>query len=152
MSRTAVVFTTGFRERSEPHTAFLNGGDAVPLRGGSGLQFLMRLEYTIDREASANLWRVRDQGYWYEFDLAHGSELVAFHWHPRAKGTATVPHLHLGPGAGVTHQGLASAHIPTGPVSLQTVIEFAIDELDAEAQRSDWRGVLRRAGLTMQDG
>ena len=152
VSRTAVVVTTGIRQRSEPHTAFLNRGASVPLQGEGSPQFLLRFEYTIGREAFGSLWGVQPQGYWYELDLADGRELLAFHWHPHAKGAAASPHLHLGPATGITYRRLAAAHIPTGPLFLQTVLEFAIDELSVEAQRTDWREVLRRARLAMESG
>jgi len=82
----------------------------------------------------------RSSGYRCELAHADGSMILAYHWHPVGVSPVTWPHLHL---AGqVAAIPFDKAHLPTGPVTLQDVLRFAIVDLGVEPLRPDWRDVL----------
>jgi hypothetical protein len=70
--------------------------------------------------------------------------VFSYQWHPGGRSPVTWPHLHLGAGAEVGRTELASAHLPTGRVSIEEVLRLAITELGVEPLRDDWREVLER--------
>jgi hypothetical protein len=77
-----------------------------------------------------------------------GQEIVAFHWHPWEQ-TYADPHVHLSYAAGALREELQRAHIPTGYISLNSFILFAIRDFGIETQRKDYRRILeasRRPG------
>jgi hypothetical protein len=80
-------------------------------------------------------------GYYYQVGDDKGRELIAFHWHPGRRNQPEFPHLHIdgspGPVAVVKKN-----HIPTGRVSLESVVRFLIAELDVRPLRDDWDSVL----------
>jgi hypothetical protein len=78
--------------------------------------------------------------YFYSLQNEAGQEIVAFHWQPSAEHPD--PHMHLGVGAQLGRKDIARAHIPTGRISLEEVLRFAITELGANPLREDWEGVL----------
>jgi hypothetical protein len=71
-----------------------------------------------------------------------GREIVAFHWHA-GSGTAGSPHAHFRQLNDPIPMG--KCHVPTGWVSLPTVVPFLIEELAVEPLRPDWREVLANA-------
>ena len=83
--------------------------------------------------------------YRYHLSLRNGPELLPFHWHPEDFNPVKIPHLHLSAGAQVRFLALAGAHIPTGLVTLQDVLQFAIEDLGVVPLRRDWPEVLRQS-------
>ena len=56
----------------------------------------------------------------------------------------TAPHLHLGAGAEVGRRDLASAHLPTGLITLEDLFRLAITDLGVRPLRRDWSEILDR--------
>jgi hypothetical protein len=98
---------------------------------------------------------VKTTSYTYGFTqkLRDGAEveLLHFHWERERSTQNPYPlgHLHIGPGllahptpirAGDFH----NAHIPTGRVSFESVVRFAIIELGVEPLREDWESALKK--------
>ena len=71
-------------------------------------------------------------------------EYLGYHWHPDGISHETEPHLHLGPAARVGASMLATAHLPTGAISLAAVVRLAIEAFGARPLRPDWSAVLSR--------
>ena len=73
-------------------------------------------------------WRMTTRKYDYSIVKGRTAELVfGWHWHPRSRRSPiTYPHLHV-PSASM----YPTRHIPTGRVSIEDVIAFAIRELGA---------------------
>lgn len=80
---------------------------------------------------------VHSVGYSYQIHRFDGEEVVAFHWHPGRTKQVQFPHLHLEsrsdrPAISRGH------HIPSGRVSIEAVVRFAIEELGVRPLRPDW--------------
>ncbi|MBI4214029.1 MAG: hypothetical protein HY534_06950 [Chloroflexi bacterium] len=140
-----VFSTTGYERRLEPHALTLARGQNVRLQGAARLFFRAALHFG-HAQASGVLgpWKVSTAGYYYTL-LTNEEELLAFHWHPTARGEINWPHLHLGPSAQVGHASLQRAHVPTGRVALEDILRLAIDELGVQPLRDDWQQVLAQA-------
>jgi hypothetical protein len=71
------------------------------------------------------------------------TEVLLFHWHPNGKSTQQGPHLHVG-SSQLTRSAVVShkTHVPTGRVSLESVIELLISEFGVVPLRSDWQARL----------
>ncbi|MDQ3693092.1 MAG: hypothetical protein M3464_05650 [Chloroflexota bacterium] len=114
----------------------------VPLQGVSRLTFSMIHSYEFTGgQDDADSWEIATKGYSYTLSQQDGREVIAFHWHPNNRGQADFPHIHvIHPlGASIIHR---KQHIPTGRVSLESVVRFAIVELGARPVRPDWERVL----------
>jgi hypothetical protein len=72
-------------------------------------------------------WHVSTLWYRYHLTDEHGRELLAWHWHP-----ATSPHPHLHISAGPIDRRI---HVPTGRVSLESVIRLLLGDLEVPATR-----------------
>jgi len=124
----------GYHVALTPH-AFALGHDApVQLRGDSRIQIVFTLYYRIIENGDQGLpWRTIITGYFFALDDADGREIIAFHWHPDQQSHFTAPHLHFGAGAQVGYEDLHKAHVPTGHITQQDVLRFAITDLGVEA-------------------
>lgn len=120
------------------HSWTPNRGDGVALDGGFHLD--ARMKYRIVEQAHASAaerWRVTTLAYTYRL-LDQAGELWVIHWHPDGPSPDRAPHLHLGtsllaPSGIVTRK----SHIPTGRITFERVIRFAI-ECGAEPKHADW--------------
>ena len=91
-------------------------------------------------DKQADRWAARMSGYAFELQHADGPMILAYHWHPVGVSPVTWPHLHL---AGqVASVPFDKAHLPTGHVTLQAVLHFAISDLGVEPIRDDWQAIL----------
>lgn len=136
-----VLVSSGHRPHNGPYALTFGSGEAVPLRGLHDLSLAFTHRYAVVRaEAERGPWKVTTRGYIYELLHAQGQRLIAYHWHPDTRKEITWPHLHL-PGH-TTPLDLRKAHVPTGRVSVEAVLRFAIDELQVQPMRGDWRTVL----------
>lgn len=120
-------------------------GGFAPLRGESRLQVSFAMEYEIveSPDPKRGPWKVRTRQYRYHVVAADMTEVLLFHWHPDGKSSQQGPHLHVGssqltPSAVVNRK----AHVPTGRVALESVIELLITDLNVVPLRSDWHEVL----------
>ena len=75
-------------------------------------------------------------------------ELLAFHWHPHVAGNA-FPHVHLESGLGL-QRDFVGIHVPTGPLNLEDVIRFAIEELGIRPRIRNWAAVLDQTRAARQ--
>ena len=114
----------------------------VPLRGRYRLEFSFHHTYTM-RESSdgPRRWAVRSGSYFYQVRERVGPEIIAFHWHPGRRGQPDFPHLHVTSQSGSVRIP-AKSHVPTGRVSVESVIRFLIEELHVRPLRPDWDRVL----------
>jgi hypothetical protein len=79
--------------------------------------------------------------YFYHLLALDGTELIAFHWHPGREDQPDFPHLHVTSRPGPVRIQ-RKHHVPTGRVSLEAVVRFAIQELGVRPIRPDWEQVL----------
>jgi hypothetical protein len=84
-------------------------------------------------------WKVETRAYFYRLDDADEHEIVSWHWHPRGRSREQRPHLH------VKHSQLTGVHVPTGRVSVESVLRMLLAELDVRPCRPDWATVLDSA-------
>ncbi len=127
------------------------------LPGTDGLGLSLDLTYRIQQLADTRRsWTVSESSYYYALLDRSEHEVLAYHWHPHVEGVS-YPHLHISPGAvrgdvveraGLSEQAnalradLTTAHLPTGPAALESVLWLAIAQLGAAPLRSDWRRLL----------
>lgn len=144
----AILSTGGYRPAQTPHTLALGQGFAT-LRGGIAALLRVRMGYWLDTtDAHPPLWSARIASYDFALNAADGREIVAWHWHPQARGQIEEPHLHLGAGSGVS-AALAKGHLPSGQVRLPSVVRYLIRDLGVRPLRAGWEPVLRQAEVTM---
>ena len=150
----AVLTTTGYHARHEPHALTLSPRDA-PLRVLVG-QPLLTLRVTlhfrhVQTPGSVGPWRISTAGYWYTLSSTDDRELVSYHWHPNAPGEVNYPHVHFGPIAAVGHTRLSNSHAPTGHVALTDILRFAIREFGVRHLREDWDAVLTASAAVFEE-
>lgn len=105
----------------------------------------VKMRYRIVRaEGERGPWKVSVAAYQYAFVDEAEREIVAYHWHPDGTSDVTTPHLHLEAGARVGRRDLAAAHIPTGRVSLESIVRLAIGGFFVSPLRREWQSVLDR--------
>lgn len=140
----AVMYGSGRRPASEPHTLTIGGQNYARLRGPDNLLLMVTHRYRLVQGAEARTgWRVNTAEYIYTLLDLDERPLLAWHWHPqtgRGPHRITYPHLHVY--GQTTLPTLPDRHPPTGRVSLEAVIRFVIDELGVEPRRPDWRAIL----------
>jgi hypothetical protein len=143
-----VLITNGENPESGPHTLTFGGREAARLGGPYDLKFRLIHNYrVVAAEGERGPWKVSTAGWWYTLTDGDQHELLAFHWHPDDHGPITWPHLHL---PGYLHlpgcdrpADLTKAHVPTGRVSIESVLRLAIDHFGAEPlpeRIQTWRG------------
>ncbi|MGH3199607.1 MAG: hypothetical protein ACRDOH_05650 [Streptosporangiaceae bacterium] len=106
---------------------------AVP----GGLQLRIRHRFRLVQESRSD-WHVSTAAYWYRLDDDAGRELAAWHWHPQSR--VVYPHAHV---SGTPFGRLA--HLPTGRVSIESVLRLLIGDLGVPARRADYAEVLDAA-------
>lgn len=111
------------------------------LQGASRLTFTMFHRYELRKQLETNVWDVTSKGYVYQLHDQGGRELIAFHWHPGQSHQPDFAHLHVTT-VDQPPQIQRKHHVPTGRVSLESVIRFAIQELGVRPLRPDWEQVL----------
>lgn len=84
-------------------------------------------------------------GYQYALLDAAEREILAYHWHPSGRSSILDPHLHLGPAGQIRQRDLASAHLPTGMISLPDIIQLAIESFGVVPRVESWREVVAEA-------
>lgn len=134
----------GYYASTEPHVLMLAKGNPVPLAGQYQLTLSLTHHYQISQgTGDRGPWRVTTRGYQYSFDDAStGHEIISFQWHPDQRNAVQFPHLHIGYGSGVTFGGLIKSHVPTGRISIEAMVRFAINELKVTPRRDDWEETL----------
>ena len=101
------------------------------------VQLRLRQRFRVVRDGPTR-FHVSTESYFYRLDDATGRELAAWHWHPGQ--LVDYPHAH------VTCDTLTSAaHLPTGRVSIESVLRLLLDDLGVTAKRADYTNVLDEA-------
>lgn len=114
----------------------------VPLQGRHRLELsLLHTFHLRQRADDPRYWTATSANYYYQVREQDGPEIIAFHWHPGRRGQPEFPHLHVASHVGSVHMA-AKHHVPTGRVSLESVVRFLIEELHARPLRQDWQRVL----------
>lgn len=136
-----VLLASGVRDPSVSHMLRL-AASPQRIRAAEYLALTFACYYrVVETPDSSGPWKVSGVGYRCALhDAEH--EILAYHWHPLARGDVGFPHLHLSAGARVTHPRLATAHLPTGLVHLEDVLRLAVESFDAQPMRHDWGEVL----------
>lgn len=124
--------------------------------GPSGMALDMTFRFTLVAGAtqqSRNNWRVVERMYEYRLLDHHETELLVYHWQPRADYLGPdAPHLHVS--AAVQAQvnavsrreiDLDNLRLVTGPVTLTGIVRMLIEEFGIAPQRADWNDILQRA-------
>jgi hypothetical protein len=88
------------------------------------------------------LWEARTVGWIYDVADSRDELIAAFHWHPEHSSRVARPHVHVHGDHDTVD--LHKLHLPTGRVSIESVIRFAIEDLGVAPRRSDWESVLDR--------
>lgn len=89
---------------------------------------------------STDGWAVHTRGYTYGLELAGGQEIVIYHYDPRPESKVKTPHLHV---RGLDKPfDLGKAHFPTGRVSIEEVLRFAVRELGVRPGTTNWETIL----------
>ena len=113
----------------------------VPLRGRSQLEFSLQHTFRVEQQDDLGDWTASTTGYFYQLQERSGPELIAFHWHPHQPNQPDFPHLHMRSHSGSVEIA-RKQHVPTGRVSLESDVRFAIVELGVRPLRADWEDAL----------
>jgi hypothetical protein len=112
--------------------------DPLPLRSAriGPLRFILGHQFKVVQDGRHS-WHVSTTWYRYHLTDPLNRELLAWHWHP---ATSPYPHLHVP--AGLIEPRV---HIPTGRVSMESVIRLLLSDLQVPPARehaSDYGQVL----------
>lgn len=141
------------------YTALLNWGRPVEVQGIT-IQVEGSIPFTVieqdinkrgEKVPRSQRFKVKTKSYWYTLARSNGAgEVVAYHWHPEAKGEVLHPHLHIGTGE-LNREGVLSRrnHMPSGRMSFEEVLVMLVD-LGAEPLRADWEATVNRNLETFQ--
>lgn len=130
------------RLRPEPHILTFPSGSSARLHSDSRLSLRFRHRYTIvEAEGEYGPWTVRSTEYLYEFFNQEERSILAYHWHPNSRSHVTWPHLHV---PQTMPFDLSRAHAPTGRVSVEAVVRFAIEDLGVRPSRENWRSAVEQ--------
>jgi len=113
--------------------------EPLPLRCDpvSGVQLRLRQQYRLVKD-SRRSWHVSTAAYAYRLDDATGNELVSWHWHPGSR--VDYPHVHMASG-----QITDRAHLPTGRVSIESVLRLLLTDLGVSPRRANFGDILAEA-------
>lgn len=112
----------------------------IRLRAAHPIEFRLIHGYALTQDEDG--WRAHTTSYSYNFQLDNGREVVVHHFDPRQRSKVKTPHLHV---RGLTTPlPLSKAHFPTGRVSIEEVIRFAVTELGVHPRYGDgvWQALL----------
>ena len=113
------------------------------LRGPQRIHLRVRLRVRVTQtEPPRGLWEAQTAAYEFRLSDQDDREILAYHWHPDGQSHVLTPHLHLGPAAEVGRAVLLTAHLPTGPVTLDDVLRLAVVSFEVAPIRLDWERVL----------
>jgi hypothetical protein len=136
------VWVTADRPYADGQMSLTCSEDPIRLRPrSSGAMFLTANQYYhyVADPRYEGEWKVSTDGYAYVLRTSEaGRPVFQWHWHPESGLGAC--HLHVG----AEHpeiDALHKLHLPTGRVSLEEVLRFAIEHFDVE-RRDDWDAVL----------
>jgi hypothetical protein len=97
------------------------------------VQLRLRQQFRVVRDGRSS-FHISTAAYFYRLDDAAGHELAAWHWHPGQR--VSYPHAH------VACTLTSAAHLPTGRVSIESVLRLLLGDLGVTARRTDFGTVL----------
>jgi hypothetical protein len=133
-----------FNPSGGPYAAAFQGGFAILDRehGLPPVKLELIHQYrVVEGEGDLGRWKVSTAEWIYEVADQGDALIVAFHWHPDSGRTAW-PHLHAYGEHPSVH--LHKLHLPTGRVSIESVVRFLVADLSVKPRRENWRDVLDR--------
>lgn len=139
---------------NEVYSLILNDSDPVQLRPSPAISLSAGQRFRIVEENAVEdgPYRVHTVEYWYLFSLDDGREMLTYHWTPEVQpdsGQKTYPHIHIGPAllapdVPIFPETFHKKHVPSGRVSIESVVRFAIEDLGVSPLKSDWSDILDR--------
>lgn len=150
---TVVNIRGGYHPSDRPHSLILGDGSPQRLRGTRiviSLSHLYRVMLLEDPDDPRGSWGVNTVGYMYALCEREGPEILSYHWHPFREGEFTLPHLHLGAGAGIGRPELVAAHLPTGRIAIEDFLRLVLRDFGATPRRSDWEAVLSETQAALE--
>jgi hypothetical protein len=111
---------------------FLNDSPVPLYDRAFGLHFSQRYD-CLQASAGEQLWEVNVRGYIYQVCQRRGDgwrEILSYHWHPELQ--VPFPHLHFKQGERL----VTKAHLPTGHVSIKSVVESLIQDFGITSDRT----------------
>jgi hypothetical protein len=132
-----VLFASGSELSGGPHyVTFRQSPARLSGPDGIGLTFAHYYNVIQTSEPLRGPYRVHTAGYEYEFFSREGISIIAYHWHPTGQSHITWPHIHL-PKAEVFD--FSKVHPPTGRISVEAALRFAITDLGVVPRRGKWQ-------------
>ncbi len=118
----------------------VRAGSFLRLRRGNETLFLQA--YQQIQVIDADNFRISTIRYFYIIWSSRQNErIIDWHYHRRRNGSFQA-HLHIRDDADATNHYLINRHIPTGRVSLEDVVRFAIQEMNINSRDANWATVL----------
>jgi len=109
--------------------------------GGQAPSLYVEQQYDlVEVPGERGPWKVSTLAYRYRIDSAAGDELALWHWHPKDRQDR--PHRYPHPHLHAQVEQLAGLHLPTGRVSLESILRLLLNEFDVRPRREDWQDVL----------
>lgn len=140
VSNAVVGVAGGYFPSPLPHSLI---SDTGRLGGTSRLTLRLEQYYRIGESLPPRIqWQVDVVGYDYAIYDSDEREILLYHWHPQGHSPVATPHLHLGPGAQVSRPDVRDAHLPTGQITLSSLIRLLIEEMEVQPRRQDWDAIL----------
>ena len=139
----------GYDVSDEPHWLAPKDEELIALSGLLHLALEVMIHYRIvPASGDRGPWKVSITSYLYTLQDSDGQEIVSYHWDPRGRGRETFPHLHVGHSRGVLTR---KHHLPTGRISLEEILRYAIAELGVKTRRKNWVEILDRNQQLLED-
>lgn len=136
------------------YSCTVNNMNPVPLKGG-GISIVVGQTIRINRThttVAQERYIVEVLSYAYGFKVGpepQSLEILTFHWDgvDSASGGISPGHLHIGrrllaQPTPIRPGDFQNAHVPTGYLSIATMVRFAITELGVSPLNDDWVGAL----------
>jgi hypothetical protein len=104
-----------------------------------GLSFSQ--QYRLIQTEDTQLWRVQTRGYFYtvhDCSADYPQEIFSYQWHPQS--SVIFPHVHFKKG----EPRITRTHLPTGRISIESIVEFLILDLKVRPASDDWSEIVTR--------
>jgi len=138
-----------------PYSVTLNDMNSVPLPSEPWVYLVagQTIKFYEDKpDGGDERYRVQTLSYTYAFTVKKDNkevELLNFAWQREPDPSNLYPRAHLHVGTGLLAKptpirtgNFHKAHIPTGRLSFEAIVRFAIREFDVKEQRDDWEPLL----------
>jgi hypothetical protein len=140
LTNDVLIVSSGGRHLPNKIHALTLANGLIRLRAAKmppGLTLGVGLQYDIVQtdDPARGPYKVRTRGYDYAFRDADGRTMASYHWHPLGESRYKGPHFHM-------PTELEGVHWPCERTSLESMIRFAIEEIDVQPNRSDWDDLL----------